>query len=293
MSESPDVSLQLAGIEQQIDSLQSAIDRLRRLRLIFFVAMVAMVVGVVYFFSQLARQVTSERYVNEIAALAQKSLESNQSAYQKELQTFVDHAYPVIAREFTQQATRDMQKYTGAFEKERETLLKNLESRMNAMLADKYKEVLNQHESAIVSKFPDLQNQNVRVKVLANLQLLVEGLVARNYGDKFHESFQKVLLVWDSFPASNEPSATEPKLEEKLLENLLVLSGSVMTFIQQTDRPTNIAARPAVSTAPAQPAPAQPASAQPAPAQSADQPSAEATTEPAKEKTESTTEPKP
>ncbi len=281
MSESPDVSLQLAGIEQQIDSLQSAIDRLRRLRLIFFVAMVAMVVGVVYFFSQLAKQVTSERYVNEIAALAQKSLESNQSAYQKELQTFVDHAYPVIAREFTQQATRDMQKYTGAFEKERETLLKNLESRMNAMLADKYKEVLNQHESAIVAKFPDLQNQNVRVKVLANLQLLVEGLVARNYGDKFHESFQKVLLVWDSFPASNEPSATEPKLEEKLLENLLVLSGSVMTFIQQSDRPTTIAARPAVSTAPAQPAPA------------ADQPSAEVTTEPAKEKTESTTEPKP
>jgi hypothetical protein len=283
MSASPDGSLQLARIEQQIDSLQSAINRLKHLRVFFFVAMIAIVVGVVYLFSQLAKQVTSERYLNEITALAQKNLESNHSAYQKELQAFVDHAYPVIAGEITAQATRDLQKYTNALEKERDTLMKNLEGRMNTMLADKYKQVLNQHEAAIVNKFPELQNQEVRTKVLANLQLLVDGLVARNYGDKFHDSFQKVLLVWDTFPASNEPTANEPKLEEKLLENLMVLSGSVMTTMQHAEKPTTIAARPAANITPTQPAADAPA------AQSAQ----DAVTEPVKEKSEPPTDPKP
>jgi hypothetical protein len=182
-SNSPGAAAQIQGIKRNVDALQAAIARARQVRLLMVVVLIVVLAVIVYMYMQLARRVTSEPFVNELGQLAQKHVTENQDAYEKEVQLFVDKSYPIVSKAFTAQAQKDLPKFTEAFDQERDAFIASLRERMDEKLADKYTQLLKQHEDLIVAEFPELKDQATRERVIANFQLVIEKLVKRNYGD--------------------------------------------------------------------------------------------------------------
>ncbi len=233
----PDLSQKIAQIEREVDSLRSAISRARMVRFVFLLALIALVLAVVYFFLQLASQVTSEKFMEEIASEAKLHIENNQSDYQKQVQSLVDHSYPILTQAFSDQATKDMQKFTSAMDHERETLTNNLQTQLNDRLSKKYQGVLQEYESKMIETFPELADEKTRDKVIDNFQSIINTLVARNYGDRFNVSSQRLMSIWDEFPAAEEVVGDATTLEEKLVHNLMQVATEVMSIMQRENEP--------------------------------------------------------
>ena len=234
---SPDLSQKIVQIEREVDALRSAISRARTMRFVFLIALIALVLAVVYFFLQLARQVTSEKFMEEIATEARLHIENNQNDYQKQVQSLVDHSYPILTQAFSDQATKDMQKFTSAMDHEREALTNNLQTQLNDRLSKKYQGVLQEYESKMIETFPELADEKTRDKVVDNFQSIIKTLVARNYGDRFNESSQRLMSIWDQFPASEEVVGDATTLEEKLVHNLMQVATEVMSIMQRENEP--------------------------------------------------------
>lgn len=230
---SPDLSQKIVQIELEVDALRSAISRARTMRFVFLIALIALVLAVVYFFLQLARQVTSEKFMQEIASEAKLHIENNQNDYQKQVQSLVDHSYPILTQAFSERASKDMQKFTSAMDHEREALTNNLQTQLNDRLSKKYQKVLEEYESKMIEAFPELANEKTRDKVLDNFQSIVNTLVARNYGDRFKVSSQRLMTIWDEFPATDEVVGDTTTLEEKLVHNLMQVATEVMSIMQR------------------------------------------------------------
>lgn len=249
-SNSGGASAQIQSLSRNVDELKAAISRARQVRLLMVVVLMIVLVVIVYMFMNLAKRVTSEPFVNELTTLAQKHVTDNQDKYQKEVQQFVDTSYPIVSGAFSDQATKDLPKFTEAINGQRETFVNNLRERMDEKISKKYQDLLAQHEEMIVAEFPELKDKETRDRVLANFQLVIEKLVKRNYGDQFDEESKKLIALWESFPAAEEPSEMDAKLEEKLLENVLHVAAGVMTTVQQNrnaayEIPTATASLPA------------------------------------------------
>jgi len=262
----PDLSQKIMQIENEVDALRSAISRARMMRFVFLLALIALVLAVVYFFLQLARQVTSEKFMAEIASEAKLHLENNQSDYQKQVQSLVDHSYPILTQAFSEQATKDMQKFTSAMDHEREALTNNLQTQLNDRLSKKYQGVLQEYESKMIETFPELADEKTRDKVVDNFQSIIKTLVARNYGDRFNESSQRLMSIWDEFPASEEVVGDTTTLEEKLVHNLMQVATEVMSIMQRENEPMQ---PPPVAVGVSNPSqPVQPSVAEQAPSES-------------------------
>jgi flagellar basal body-associated protein FliL len=249
----PDVSGKIQSIDKQVDALRAAINRARQLRVIILLVLIAILVAIVVMFMNLAKRVTSEPFINEVALLSQQHFNENQSAYQTHVQQFVDRSYPILTNAFSEQATKDLPKFTEAFNQERDSFVNNLRARMDEKLTKKYQDLLVTHENLIVSEFPELKDKDKRDIVLVNFQRIIERIVARNYGDQFNDEAKKLIAIWDSFPAAKEVGPNDPTLEEKLLEHLLHVATGVMTIMQQGDTqalpPSTV---PGVETTPAE-----------------------------------------
>lgn len=85
---SPDLSQKIVQIEREVDALRSAISRARTMRFVFLIALIALVLAVVYFFLQLARQVTSEKFMEEIATEARLHIESRSKKKSRKMLRF-------------------------------------------------------------------------------------------------------------------------------------------------------------------------------------------------------------
>lgn len=250
-----DAAAQIHKLEQHVDGLRRALNRARMLRLLILVVLIVMVVAIVYSFLGLANRVRSEAFINDVTTHAQKHVADHQDDYRKEVQAFVDNSYPVVSKAFTAQAQNDLPKFTEAFNKERDAFVVSLRERMDEKLAIKYKELLKQHEDMIVAEFPELKDPATRERVLVNFQMVIEKLVKRNYGDQFDAESKKLIALWESFPAAEEPGPNDSKLEEKLLEHALQVAAGVMTTIQQ-ENTASAPLAPAANPSPTEGAPA-------------------------------------
>jgi len=244
----PELSGKIQSIEQQVDALRAAINSARKLRIIIFLVLIALLIAIVVLFMSLAKRVTSKEFVNEVAELSQKHFTENQAVYQSHVQQFVDRSYPIVTGAFQSQSTKDLPKFTEAFNEQRDTFVTNLRTRMDEKLTKKYQDLLVQHENQIASEFPELKDKESRDRILANFQFVIERLVKRNYGDQFNDEAKTLIALWDAFPAVADPGPNEPKLEERLLENLLFVATGVMTTMQQNGMAQTSATDP---TAPA------------------------------------------
>lgn len=244
MSLAPDTAAQIQSIDQHVEGLRNALNRARMLRVLILLVLITVVVAIVYSFMNLANRVSSESFVNEVTTLAQKHVTDHQDVYQKEMQQLVDKSFPVVRSAFNAQAQKDLPKFTEAVNKERDVFITNLRERMDEKLAVRYKDLLKQHEQMIVTEFPELKDEATRERVLANFQLVIEKLVKRNYGDQFDEESKKLVQIWESFPAAEEPGPSDPKLEEKLLEHALQVAAGVMSTVQQANTETAPATTP-------------------------------------------------
>lgn len=230
-----DLAERISKIESEVNELISSINKARGLRWVFLLALLGIIVAIVIAFSGLARRVTSKEYLNELGTLAQKHYEDNQKRYMDELQVLSDKATPVIAKAFSEQMTKDLPKLTQTLDSERDTFIANIQTKMDDRLSKQYNDLLSQHEKIIVKNFPELEDQETRSRVIASLQMILEKIIARNFGDQFRQQANEIVEIWESFPAADEPQAGEIPLEQKLLTNVLFVASNVMTAIESNN----------------------------------------------------------
>ncbi len=241
-SSSDDLSNRISKIETEVNQLMASINRAKRLRWIFLLSLLAIIIAIVVAFVSLAKRVTSKEYINEIGALAQKHYDENQTLYMEQLKHLSDKASPLVANAFKDQITKDLPKLTQSINSERDIFITNIQSKMDEQLSKQYNELLSRHEKIIVSNFPELENQKTRDRVVASLQLILERIITRNFGDQFRQRANELVAIWDSFPAAEKPQGDEMPLEQKLLTNLLFVASNAMTSIEAASESSNLPA---------------------------------------------------
>lgn len=248
------VDERVAGVESSVRDLQAALSASRTSRRVILAMVLALIVLIGWLFGGLGARLQSDEYKQELSAEGQKYLENNSAEYMKEVQTLVDGVTPKLTKAFYDQAQADTPRYVRALNRERETLLKNLESRLEKQVNDKYEQVLADYEAILIEEFPDAKDEHVRRRVTANFRESLKKLIAKFYADQFREELQSLYDTWDSFPVAPAPDPDDLPLEKQLFAHLLDLTsiklastGSGMieetpadsTETPETESPTN------------------------------------------------------
>lgn len=154
-------------------------------------------------------------------AAAQKHLEKNQQIYRNELELLVSEVQPKLTEAFMSQAKKDTPEYTKAIDRERDLLAENLEIQFTALVNKQYEDTLAKSEQIIIREFPKAEDEEVRRKLMANMDLAMKKVAKEFQVDFFKEELNKLYEVWDTFPVAAAPDEGDPPLEDQLVYMLL------------------------------------------------------------------------
>ncbi len=225
-SSAPDTAALAQKIEaaqHEAAALSAAMAWARYVRLIMFVALVAFVCVIVSLFWRLGQRITSPENVDKIVARGEERLADPKNEYMYQVQLLVDHSSPVLSQAFTEQARKDLPGFLRAMEKERDQLAVSLQNKLEAKLDTRYREVVERHQKVLTDEFPQAQNEELRAKMVANINLAVERLVKKYYVKELEAQLNELYQAWDDFPAAARPGPNDYPLEEQFISYLFEL----------------------------------------------------------------------
>jgi hypothetical protein len=218
----------------EVEASMAFAGRMRQMLLLGVVALVA-VIGVL--FGQLVTRVQSDDYLKEIQDHAEAHLKKNEKIYLDEMQRLVSAVQPKLTEAFMAQAKKDTPEYTKAIDRQRQLLATNLEIKFTDLLNQHYENSLAKSEEILVREFPKAQDDDVRRKLMANMNLATQKVAKEFQVDYFKEELNKLYEVWETFPSADAPDEGDLPLADQLYFQLLelaklMLSGQGTTVLE-------------------------------------------------------------
>ncbi len=99
------------------------------------------------------------------------------------------------------QLDQDLEEYKGIIKIERETLAKNMESRLNEIFNQRYAEALNNHEKVLREKFPEFTDDQL-ANLISNLETAMNQVLLEHYQNEIKGSLNKLYKNYDDFPVA-------------------------------------------------------------------------------------------
>jgi len=213
----------IEALERQTAALSAALVQAQRVRLWITLALVAFIGLTITVFYRRAEQLNSAENRNLITALAQKSVDDHADDFMKQLEALARTAGPVVTDAFYQQAKRDLPKYLQASERERDLLVKNLQEDLQTKLGARFDKSLERHETLIKQEFPTAENDEIRKRMMNNVEAALQKLSQKYYGDELGKQMEELYVTWDQFPPAPPPAKGEATLDDQLIGSLLEL----------------------------------------------------------------------
>ena len=220
-----------AGLQKQIESLEAATAGLeaalsagKKTRLVLLLLFVAIVFFTIKGFYGIAMDFQSEENLNEMMTLAQKKLGDSSPEFSKEMQLLVDNATPKITEAFMEQSKKDMPRYAGAIDRERDALVENLRAKLNAQVEKRHEKILKDFEGILAEEFPAAKDKDAHAKMVANFQVALNKLVKKYYADEFESQMKRMYKAYDDFPIAEPVDPGDLPHEDQLIGDLLELA---------------------------------------------------------------------
>ncbi|MGZ0172336.1 MAG: hypothetical protein ACKVHE_22570 [Planctomycetales bacterium] len=217
------IDARVQAVQGQVAALEAAMSASRKSRQIILFGLVAVIAVVAYLFYGLANQLRSEEYITKLSEQAQTYANDNADSYMREVKTLADNVTPIITKAFYAQAKRDTPKLPLAMNKERDLLMKNVRTRLEKQINDQYAKILTDYEKILLTEFPEVEDDVIRRRVMANFKEAMNRMVKRFYADQFEREFKSMANTWDEFPIADAVDEGDVPLEDQLVGYLLEL----------------------------------------------------------------------
>jgi multidrug efflux pump subunit AcrB len=214
----------IGAIEKEVATVKVVIRRASYTRLVILVFALAFVGTSVWMFYSLARDFASRENLALLADQAKIRMEMSYNPALKEFERLKKTAVPVLKEAFTAQVEKDTPKYSAAVDRERETLMKNLESELEKKITAHFEKASEKYRAILREEFPELKDPALLDAMYSSVVDTMYRLVEEYYSDKVRDEIQGLNDKWLEFEMAELPAEGEPPLEQQFLAALLNLA---------------------------------------------------------------------
>ena len=188
------------------------------------VVAVALVGIAIWMFYSLAMDFKSKENLNLLAEKARaRMLDSSESA-RREFERLRENAEPVLRDVFTAQVEKDTPKYSAAVDRERVTLIGNLQSELDKKIKAHFEKSSEKYQAILREEFPELKDPKLLDAMYSSVVEIMDRLVEEYYSDKMRNEIEGLNQKWLDFEMAELPAKGEPQLEQQFLAALLHLA---------------------------------------------------------------------
>jgi hypothetical protein len=221
---------QIEAVVREATALAAALRAARTVRLALFLALIVVVVGIAWVFYQKYNQVTSDKNIDKVLELAQKSFDQRKERYRREVEQLLDKVTPPIMAAFQAQATRDMPQYLKRVDKERNEFVNEMEKKFRDRLDQFYDEKFRaRYQKVLEREFPAAKNKELHAAILVNTDLAVKRLLKKYYVEDLRDELLMAFHTWDTFPPAGPHQKGDPSYEDQFMGTLLELLAYKLT----------------------------------------------------------------
>ena len=265
----------LDAITAEVDGLTGAMNFSRYSRIGLVIVVIAFVAYLTLDLKKFAESFTDDDFTQSLVSEAKSQYFGKgdpEELLQSESKKLGDSIVQTLQAALKNQLDQDLEEFKGIISIERETLAKNMESRLNKIFNERYAEALNNHEKVLRDKFPEFTDDQL-ANLIANLETAMNQVLIDHYQHEIKGKLNQLYKNYDDFPVAM-PHQGEGTLEDAFFGSAATVGINMLKDIEagaaNDTAPTPTPAPAVEAPAPAVEAPAEPA-AEAAPAEKADE----------------------
>ena len=220
-TERSSVSKSVEVVLRDCDALFSAMGSARWARRLLMLGFLAFALGSVYVFYDMYARFTKQENIDKVTRTVQDRLAGQSDTYFREVQALVDKSTPVVTDAFYSRAKTDLPLLLQGAEKERDLFLESLKGRVEKLLSEHFDEMMKRNEELLVKELPEVQDEELRRKLVANLHVVFERMIKKYYADELNGKLVAMYDAWDHFPAVERTPGESTRLEDQFIAALL------------------------------------------------------------------------
>ena len=262
----------LDAITAEVDGLSSAMNFSRYSRIGLVIVVIAFVAYLTLDLKQFAESLTDEDFTHSLVDEAKGQFFGKgdpEELLQTESKRLGDTIVQTLQGALKVQLDNDLEEFKGIVSIERETLAKNMESRLNTIFNERYAEALNNHEKVLREKFPEFTDDQL-ANLIANLETAMNQVLIDHYQHEIKGKLNQLYENYDDFPVAM-PHQGKGTVEDAFFGSAATVGINMLKDIEAgAANDTAPTPTPPPAPAPAVEAPAEPA-AEAAPAEKANE----------------------
>jgi hypothetical protein len=260
----------LDAITTEVDGLTGAMNFSRYSRIGLVVVVVAFVAYLTLDLKKFAESLTNEGFTQSLVDEAKDQYFGKgdpEELLQSESKTLGNSIVQTLQGALKSQLDEDLEEFKGIVSIERETLAKNMESRLNKIFNERYAEALNNHDKVLREKFPEFTDDQL-ANLIANLETAMNQVLIDHYQYEIKGKLNQLYKNYDDFPVAM-PHQGEGTVEDAFFSSAATVGINMLKDIE-AGADNDSAPAPTPPPVPAAEAPAEPA-AEAAPPEKADE----------------------
>lgn len=215
---------EIGAIEKEVATLKVVIRRASRTRLALLLIALALVGASIWAFYRLAMSFGSQENLNLLAAQARvRASDSSRSAI-NHVRALAENSLPVLREAFSAQVKKDQSKYTETLNRERDLLLKTLQSQLDEKIRAHFHQTSLKYQSILREEFPELEDPKLLDQMYSSVVDIMERLVEEYYSERVRHQIEEMNTMWLEFDIADLPAAGETPLEQQFVASLLHLA---------------------------------------------------------------------
>ncbi len=213
----------LGQLHKQMAAIQAAEVLGRRIRRLLYVGVLVFLVGFGWLYYQKGKSFISDANIEKLSTLTQDRLtqKNTQARIRNEIQILLDKVQKPVTDAFTDQAKKDSPKFAKSMNEQGDRLLQNLPVQIEKQVNRHYYALLTKHVAVFAKEFPELTNAKDKEEMIESVAEAVTGLSKKYYAEQMQKESEELLSHWRNFPVAARAGPGDPKLEDKLMDELL------------------------------------------------------------------------
>ena len=223
----------LDSITSEVDGLAEAMTFSRYARLVLVIVVVGFIGYLIVELGNFAESLSDEDFTNSLVDEAKGQYfgpGDPEELLQDESKKLGDSIVQTLQSALKTQLDQDLEEYKGIVSIERETLAKNMETRLNTIFNERYAEALNNHEKVLREKFPDFNDEQV-ANLVANLETAMNQVLVEHYQHEIQGKLNELYKNYDNFPVAM-PHTGEGTVEDAFFSSAATVGINMLKDIE-------------------------------------------------------------
>ncbi|MDI9446939.1 MAG: hypothetical protein GXY25_01515 [Pirellulaceae bacterium] len=215
---------EIGAIEKEMATVKVVIRRASRTRLALLLIALALVGASIWAFYRLAMSFGSQENLNLLAEKARVRANESSKPAINHVRALAENSLPVLREAFSVQVEKDRSKYTETLTRERDLLVKTLESQLDEKIRAHFHQISLKYQAILREEFPELEDPKLLDQMYSSVVDIMERLVEEYYSDRVRNQIEEMNRMWLEFDVADLPAEGETPLEQQFMASVLHLA---------------------------------------------------------------------